>query len=271
MSLDADTINRIVALGDAAQPFTPEGGKFPLLALPANVTLHNLEKYLPPQRIQQGVTLLEVESFVAYVNKFKGDDTLIFVNVSECGATFKAILDYHGKDDPDYCSHTATFSLIPTPEWKTWLEADRDQMEQVDFATWLEDNAKLFVEPNGAALLELVRDLHGHKSARFTSAVRLNTGAHSVSYEEDVVVRGSASSASASMELPPTIVAGIPVFQGAAAFKVTARLKTRIEERKLHLFFETINEHGIVRDSIMDAVKQVSEGTKIIPLLGSPQ
>lgn len=266
-----DTLNRLVALGGAVEQFTPEGGKFPVILAPHGTDLKSLEGFLPPQRIKQAVNLLEAESFIAYVNKFKEEDTLIFVNVTESGATFKAILDYHGKDEPQYCSHVASFSLIPTPEWKTWLEADREMMEQVDFATWLEDNAKLIVEPTGANLLELVRDLHGHKNARFQSAVRLNTGAHSVTYEEDVVVRGSASSASAEMELPPTIVAGIAVFQGTAPYKVTARLKTRIEERKLHLFFETINRHGIVRESILLAVKQVSEGTKIIPMLGSPQ
>jgi hypothetical protein len=37
------------------------------------------------------------------------------------------------------------------------------------------------------------------------------------------------------------------------------------------LFFETINSHTIVRESIMLAVKEVSEKTGIIPLLGSPQ
>jgi uncharacterized protein YfdQ (DUF2303 family) len=271
VSLDTDAINRLVALGGAANQFTPEGGDFPVILVPSGTNLLSLEKFLPPSRIQQQVTLLEVESFVAYVNRFKGEDTLIFVNVTEQGAVFKAVIDYHGQEGPDYCSHVVNFSLIQTPEWKTWMEADRDLMSQVDFATWLEDNEKLLREPSGAALLELVRDLHGHKNARFNSAVRLDTGAHTVGYEEDVVIRGSNSSKSDEMALPPVIVAGISVFQGAPAYKVAARLKCRVEDRQLHLFFETINSHTIVRESIMLAVKEVAEKTKIIPLLGSPQ
>ena len=49
-----------------------------------------------------------------------------------------------------------------------------------------------------------------------------------------------------------------------------ARLKSRCEDRKLSLFFETIAQHTIVRESILLLVKQISDGTKIIPMLGNP-
>jgi uncharacterized protein YfdQ (DUF2303 family) len=204
------------------------------------------------------------------VNRFKSANTLIFSDVNQSTATFTAVLDYHGAPaKPDYCAHMARYEMQSTPEWRTWMDADRQNMAQVVFAIWLEDNLKLVVEPESATLLEMVTTLHGHKNARFNDAVRLQTGAFSVNYEEDVSVRSGKPGAGA-LELPGTITAGIAVFQGGAPYKVKARLKTVIAERQLHLRFETIGINEIVRDSIMEAVKQIGEKTGIIPLLGNP-
>jgi len=235
--------------------------------------VESLEQYFPPTRIQQRVILLEAGSFIEYVNHFKGPDTLIFANVSETGADFTAVLDYHGAApelDPAYCSHIAKFTAIETPEWKTWKAANRQAMDQVKFATFLEDNLTLFVDPSGAALLELVKSLHGHRNARFTSSLRLDNGSYAVSYDEDISVRGTSSTQSGALELPPVIKAGMRVFQGADAYEIPARLKSRCEERKLVLYFETIGLPTIVRESILLLVKQIEDGTSIIPLLGNP-
>ena len=50
---------------------------------------------------------------------------------------------------------------------------------------------------------------------------------------------------------------------------MSARLKSRVAERRLVLFFETIAKHEIVRESIMLLTKKISESTTIIPLLGN--
>ncbi len=245
----------------------------PFLVIPDGMKLESLERLIPPQRIKRHVQFLEASSFCDYVNKFKNSNTLIFANVSESGCKFLAILDYHAPMPdltPAYCDHVATFTAIETPEWKTWREANRQAMNQVEFATWLEDNQKLFVEPTGAELLELVRTLHGHNNARFNTALRLDNGSFSVSYDEDVVVKGASVAKGGEFELPPVIKAGIAVFQGGEKYEVSARLKSRCADRKLSLFFETISYHEIVRESILLLTKQIGEETKIVPLLGNP-
>ena len=223
--------------------------------------------------------MLEAGSFADYVNRFKTENTLIFASVSESGATFTAMLDYHAAAPAltaARCEHVAVFSTIQTPEWKTWMEANRKPMDQVAFATWIEDNLRLFVSPEGSAapsgaeLLELVKSLHGHSNARFNTALRLNTGAYSVAYEEDVAIRGTSTTQAGDIELPPEIVSGIAPFQGGPPYEIHARLKSRVTDRKLVLWFETIAVPNIVRDSILALVKQVEAQTKIIPLLGNP-
>lgn len=260
--------------GQQAINLNPQGD--PYFITPNGVAA-SLSPFFPPRRIKQTVTLLDAWSFVEYVNRFKNADTLIFSNVTEKDATFTAVLDYHEAqpEAPRYCQHLAKYTTIPTPEWAAWLAANRKPMTQVDFATWLEDNLKLFATPadseapSGAELLELVQTLHGHQNARFNTALRLNTGAYSVSFDEDIEIKGAIQSRPDKLDLPKEIVGGFAVFQGGEAYAIPARLKTRISERKLMLHFETISLPQLVRENIMAVVKQVADKTGIIPMLGS--
>ena len=190
-----------------------------------------------------------------------------------------AIFDYHGAVDdaktplePGRLAHLAKFATITTPEWNAWSEKDREVCGQLEFAEWIEENLKLFTKPEGtsaptgAELLDLVRTLHGHSNARFNTTLRLQTGGHSVSYDEDVQVAGQNSSG--KIDVPPTIIGGFKIFEGGEAYRVDARLKLRVESRSLKLWYETINKHAIVRENILAVAKLVGEKTGIIPLLG---
>jgi uncharacterized protein YfdQ (DUF2303 family) len=236
-----------------------------------------LHGFFPPRRIEARVMLLDAGSFADYVNRFKSERTLIFAEVTETAATLKAVLDYHQPHQPEYCRHVAEFATIETPEWKIWKAANRKPMNQVEFATWLEDNLSLFVSgprsdsPTATDLLELVRTLHGHQNARFNTALRLDNGAYSVAYDEDVEVKGTSATRGGQVELPKEISAGFAIFQGAEKYLVPARLKTRCSERKLAIWFETIALHAIVRESILALVKQVADKTGIVPMLGAPR
>lgn len=278
MEITAQAIETLLATGRGQQAINlnPQGD--PYYISPSGEAI-SLEEFFPPRRVKQQVTLLDAGSFIDYVNRFKNSDSLIFSNVTEKDATFTAILDYHtpgGESEPlaDYCAHRASFTTQPTPEWVTWLKANRVPMSQVDFATWLEDNLKLFVtsadeaSPSAAELLELVRTLHGHQNARFSSNLRLQTGAFSASYDEDTEVKGTMTTKPGSIDLPAQICGGFPLFQGGEAYAVPARLKSRIVERKLMLHYETISLPQLVRENIMAVVKQVADKTGIIPMLG---
>lgn len=57
---------------------------------------------------------------------------------------------------------------------------------------------------------------------------------------------------------------------GAARYEVKARLKYKIESRKLSLWFETIGLHVIIRDSVRAIIEKVTADTGINPLIGVP-
>lgn len=283
--LNIETLNKILTLGAKETPIkniNNTGGEKPFAIVPNDCCALDLSPYFPPQRINQKVLLLDAGSFVDYVNRYKTDRTLIFADVTETSASFIAALDYHGAAPelkPEYISHRAQFDTIQTTEFKAWLAANRKAMTQVEFATWLEDNAKLFTEPSGADLLELVQTLFGKQDVRFTSGVRLQSGGNKLQYDEDVELSGK--QAGGTVEIPKEITATFAPFQGAAAYVIRARLKYRIESRKLTLWFETIALPDVIRHSILSIVNQIAapqrtgedkllltSGTGIVPLLG---
>jgi len=285
MSLTVEAIEKLLATGRAQHGITHPKYGDAFVITPDGKVLDVSNQY-EPKYIRQVVTLSNAQSFALYVNDYKcmrdATDPVIFATVTDQNALFTAILDYHGKSIgegcqfPSRCAHRAIFQTKETEEWKVWKAANRKMFTQVEFATWLEDNANLLVSPEGSGapagndLLELVRSLHGHQNARFNTNLRLNNGAYSVAYEEDVEVKGMIASRPGSLDLPPIIMGGFSLFEGAAPYQVPARLKTRISERRLVLFFETIALHKIVRESIDAIVAQVAEQTKIVPLIGTP-
>lgn len=267
--LTAEAINTILEIADHNPKYVEADGT-PFICLPAGTKIESLDAFVKPKHIRANPSFNDVSSFTAYVLKFADDDTIVFANPSADGVEVAAIIDYHHGVTPEWCKHKATFKTQLTPEYQTWMAANRKQMNQVDFATWLEDNANLMVEPSGTDLLELVRTLHGHKNARFSGEVRLATGNYSVSWEEETVVKATTKTEGGSIELPRIITAGIAPFLGASPYAIQARLKTKVEERKLALWFETIAPHVIIRDSINLVCAQIKAALNRPLLIGAP-
>lgn len=282
LSLQRATLDRILEVGqNSAQPILLAGSKVPFIVIPQNSQIEELGDFVDkprPQFIQTCAKMLDAASFSAYVKRYKDDRTLIYANVTESSATFVAVLDYHTKSLPEFCAHKVEYTTAHTPEFKTWLAANRKAMNQLEFATWLEDNQQLFVTPekvpagrapalSGADLLELINTLHGKQDVSFVSGQRLKSGGSTLNYEEAVSLQGAVQSA--KVELPDFMYVGLSPFIGAPAYQISARVKFRIEGRKLSLWLETIQLHKVISDSINLLVEQIAKETEIKPLLGS--
>ena len=281
--LPKETLQLILDTGKAQQAIqTGDDGEKFFIKPDGNVT--GLGNYFHPTRVRQKVHFTDADSFSKYFTRFATTDSLIFGDITSEGAKFTAVIDYHkkfltGGAIADYCDHVATFSTTPTPEWSEWLKANRKPMQQVEFAVWMEDNLHLFAQksfgdgkkagigPTSADLLELVKTLHGKQSANFGQSIRLDNGAHSCRYEETIDVKGTMRSG--EVVLPPFIYGGFALFQGMPAYLVQARLKTRLENRKLVLFFETVALEKTVRDCLDLVTDRIEEKTKREILIGS--
>ena len=74
-------IQQLVTLAQAiGKPIDHQGLTAPISLLPAGVAIHSLEHLLPnPTRTRQKLTVLDAESFIAYVNRF----ALSLIHISE--------------------------------------------------------------------------------------------------------------------------------------------------------------------------------------------
>ena len=192
------------AIGDPRTVVPTNEGVYTVV--PRDYQIQDLEKYLPaPLRVRQHVTLTDTDSFIEYVKAYakQPNTRLFFANEGEA---FEAVIDYHeSAGAPAWCEHKATFKPVRSVEFTTWMERNKKQFTQVDFARFLEENLPDVVEPEGAVLLEVALTMEAKKEVTFSSGVRLATGQIQFQYDEEV--RGTAKKG--TLEIPEQFVLGI--------------------------------------------------------------
>lgn len=250
------------AIGEIVR--TDYGGA-PFVVVPEKYKIEKLA--VLPAFVPQGVKLIDVESFVAYVNRFISPGTVLFAQVTDDGCTITAHLDYHDStrlpalvSAQEWSTHRAALVCLHSSEWKLWManNGPEKKKDQTAFAMFLESNERLLVEPSGADLLELITTLEGKSEVRFNTAVRLNNGKAKLEYEEDVDLRGSTGTRQGNVEVPGVLTLALAPFVGMEPVPMRARLRYRIEGRKLSFWYETISPHLVVRD----AAKAVLDGVR---------
>lgn len=242
-------------------------GLHPLLALPDNSTVHDLEKYLPaPLRKRGRAVLRDVASFVSFVNKEKTAATRLYGSLVNPG--FHCVFD----DDadgakPGWREHEAVYACPLSIEWKTWLAMSGKQVNQEQFAQFMETNLPDIVNPPAAEMLEISRSLEAKKKVNFASGIRLSNGQNELTYEEEIT--GTAQKG--KLSVPEIFTIGIPVLEGGAAYSVEARLRYRIADQgKLTMWFELVRPHKIVEDAMKHVRAEIADKTALEVFNGDP-
>ena len=130
-------------------------------------------------------------------------------------------------------------------------------MSQEQFAHFIEQNLVDIVEPVSAEMLEISRSLIAKKSASFSSAIRLSDGSHQFSYDEDI----KGSTKSGNLAVPETFKIGIPVFLNGTGYAIEARLRYRIKEQSLEMWYELIRPHDVFEDAFNAIHAEISKET----------
>lgn len=250
-------------------------GATPAVIVPEGYKLHVLQH--PPAKVPRAVSFEDVASFAEYVDRYKTPGTLLFATLTDTECQITAKLDLHddsslgsGPAELTWCSHTARLDCTQTQEWKTWMASNgrsKNPFTQVEFAQFLEDNERVFREPNAAELLELITTLEGKNDVRFSQSVRLTNGRVQLHYEEDVKLQGT--TANGKIELPAELmVALMPFENGSEPYAVRARLRHRIRERQLVFWYETVAPHLILREASRAVLAEVRARIQLPVLLG---
>lgn len=221
--------------------------------VPAGYNLQDLQPFKDaPRRIKQSIELRSAQSFCDYVTRFAEDGASVFCDLK--GQSFTAVLDYHAdQDTPAWAGHKASYTCPIDSRWKTWTSRNGKQMNQVEFAQFIEDNLPDIVKPEGADMLTISRTLQAKKKVEFKSDQNLSNGDIQFTYNE--TTNGSAG----QLEIPQEFTLGIPVYEGGAKYEVIARLRYRISEGKLAMWYDLVRPERMEEDAFKETAEAIEQ------------
>lgn len=229
----------------------------PFLVLDGEQDTKSLERLLPQPQRRSGCTHVQDQAgFITIFNRYKNDDsTMVYADRKE--GVFKAVFNDHSPQGTGWRDHVCAYACPKSNEWKAWLDKDGVKMTQEDFAQFIEQNLVDIVDPSSAHMLEISRELVARKSANFSSSIRLSNGSHQFAYDEDI----KGSTKSGNLEVPETFKIGIPVFLNGEGYGINARLRYRIKEQSLQMWYELIRPHDVYEDAFNEIHASITEAT----------
>lgn len=280
---------------------SPDGIKAQVLILPqANgLTAASVKKYTDevrraPERREGTAELVELESFVAHVNRFKDGSSALFADPDHENnggdPTLTAVLDYHhgGTGAARFGKHRARYAFPVSEEWTAWTAKNGAPMAQAEFAAFLEDriidvadpesafsSARKFAESLGipsfaspSRLLSLSRGLSVHVEEKATTKVNLNTGETTAFFESQ-----HNDEVGAPLEVPRAFLIQIPVFRGgsAVAYQLAVRLRYRVAAGRITWSYELHASDKAFEDAFREACEVAREKTELPLFYGTPE
>ncbi|BBP99120.1 hypothetical protein BSFA1_42490 [Burkholderia sp. SFA1] len=259
-----------VSLADPKKSLLSDG--VPYVVVPEGYRVEHLfERDENPARATCTVKLRDAASFIEYFNRQKRAESLIYASLDP--ARILGVIDDHRaygslKDSHDGSNWRAYHVEFPVPasrEWKTWTGADRKPMSQLELAELIEDNLPDIVSPDGSTMLSVALNFEASKEGNFVSAARLQDGSTNFVWKEDVNATGN------KIAMPSQITLSIPVFENGAPYSIDARIKYRIKDGVLKIWYELIRPHKVLEVAFRAIWAQIEEQTSTKILLGTPE
>lgn len=223
-----------------------------------------IEKTLPaPIRIRQSTKHEALDSFIAYLDRYSDENTVIFAKVDGDTPNFNAVIDYHSKSKASWGTHTATYTCVQTPEWRTWSGSNGKGMTQADFALFIENNAPDIVEPRSADMLLVARSISAKKNIDFSSDIRLDNGQVQFKYSE--TIQGSVQQG--TIAIPERFKLQMAVFQGSEIYDFEARFRYRlVEGGVLKLSYDLWRANKVIEAAAKRVIAQLTARFPAMPI-----
>ncbi|HBR2706198.1 MULTISPECIES: YfdQ family protein [Enterobacteriaceae] len=226
----------------------------PSVVVPEGFEVQSLEDFQSsPSRIRQHTNLISPGSLIAYIQRFRDERSVVFADKTT--TRIVAVLDFHQcAEYANWGDHKAVYDCPYSDDWKAWSGFDNRKMNQVDFAEFLENNIKniapvsdSYTGPSGTELLEMVLAFQETRKVEFKSVKRLQDGTCQFQYSDD-------KSGSGNTKIPEKISLAIAPFHNGAAYQVDARIRYRLKDGQLILWYELIEPKKIIEHAFQEIV-----------------
>ncbi len=267
----------IIDLASSIQPTRHDNAHISRVALPPGwrVEERDDEKlYAVPARKKGTIQLDDRDSFIEYINDHKIDGRTNIYCQADYKASkvgFKCIINDHGGDrySQEWRDHQAHYDPLFSEEWKRWTGGHKHQFNQVEFATFIEENlADIASAPNmpsGNELLEMAISFEANQDLRLKSHIRLQNGGVNLNFVQD-----DDDQTLVKMKMFEKIANGIPVFWNGEAYQITARLRYRVREGRLTFWYELIRSDKVLEDATKTLIAKIKADTNVKLYYGNP-
>lgn len=208
-----------------------------------------LDEYLPKPERRRGMTALtDPSSFIAFVNRSKNPDSVVYVDDVSKAPSLTAVFDHDERGEDGVATarwgqHRAFHAIELSDEWKAWTKADNTGMSQRDFAELIEDRALDLIDaasvPDGdptlgltkkleltlattAEVIEASRGLKLRAEVNVGETITLSSGETELHYTE-----AHKSADGQALKVPSAFLIAVPVLKGAPRDVLLVRLRYR--------------------------------------------
>lgn len=269
-------------------------GVAPFAVIPEGKTIESLREILDeylitPRRRIGTANVRDVDSFIALVDRFKGENSAIFADPTRTSPHLVAVFDYHPKGDDatkaDWLKHRAIYAPPLSDEWKAWSGKNGATMSQADFAAFIDervgdlivpalDDPKLktyadLVEGTWASpsqMVQLSRSLQVNVESVVKNAQTLNSGELSIIYDE--VHKDGAGE---PLRVPTLFTIAIPAFYVGDLYRIAARLRYRVSGGKISWSYQLVRPDLVFDDAFNGIVEKAGSETGLLVLIGTPE
>jgi len=163
--------------------------------------------------------------------------------------------------------HRAEYKAEYTPEFAKWVQQNKQQFSQTEFAEFIEDNMVDITAPAATALLEMATTIQAKTDINFSSAKRLQNGEVQLQYTENITATAGAGGA---LQIPKEFTLGLRIFKNGDGYKIHARLKYRLHGGNIRFWYELDRVERAIEDAFAGYVTTLREKSGYQVLLGTP-
>ncbi|WP_104087956.1 DUF2303 family protein [Arthrobacter sp. GMC3] len=245
---DIAELGKQAAISEVLDP----GKIYSILDGDGGLTVEDTDKYAArPRRKTSAPKVTDAQSFKDYLEKH-GIEGETEVTAQETEGCIISIIDAGTDLEPGWRDHTITLQLQSSDEWRRWLDRNNKLMRQVDFAEFIEDNAKDILEPSYAEIFEIATSLQVKRGVDFESATRLDNGEIQLGYRETTT---STAGKIGQLSVPQTLIIALRPFKGGEPYRVTASFRYRLNGPELTMGYKLQNLEKI-RDEAFATVSE---------------
>jgi hypothetical protein len=278
-------------------------------SLVATDVTDTLLKAEPTPRARTGTTeVAAVDSFIAYIHRFKEPNSVIFANKAEMKLT--TIFDYHDRLDAPPVTKDPDKPWVPMPRWgrfrsvfafpqsrayQTWTGKNKVPMGQAEFAEFLEENildlfdpAGLVLDPEapGASSDENIRNIAGQLGLKLGTPNEVLTVSRGLSLKSEETVTGAINLTTGEMQVsyaqqnnsdekslvvvPSGFIIALPIFEGGGWYKLLVRLRYRKVEQKIKWHFDVFQLTKAFEVAFAEECAAVSSAVDLPLFYGKP-